>query len=153
MFVTFSPFFSLSFTPKGTPPNEGREEQQHRTQRGGEVNREGCNPPSCGLLLRLKPFWLKPFPVQTTHCSHVCRGFCLEETDFGQSRFGHPDLTYLGPSNFGFGPIHFWIVSWPQRVGPKPRKNRAPKGGAPNFGGVFEGRPLYVRVWSSRAVV
>ena len=24
-----------------------------------------------------------------------------EETDFGQSRFGHPDLANLGQSNFG----------------------------------------------------
>ena len=44
---------------------------------------------------------------------------CREETDFGQSRFGHPDLTNLGQSNFGQS-------NWAQT-----QKNRAPKGGAP----------------------
>ena len=88
----------------------------------------------------------------------VC--FTWEETDFGQSRFGHPDLTNFGQSNFGhlgfgpanfgqnqfwpiqfwpihFGPIHFWIwcVSWRQRVGPKPRKKSGPEGwGAEGWG-------------------
>ena len=59
-----------------------------------------------------------------------------EETDFGQSRFGHPDLTNFrqsilghrgfGPANLGqnqFWPIHLWIwcVSWwgPEGWGPK----------------------------------
>ena len=59
-------------------------------------------------------------------------GVPMEETDFGQSRFGHPDLANLGQSNFGqsiyghlgfcpanfgqnqfwpiqFGPIQFWF--------------------------------------------
>ena len=73
----------------------------------------------------------------------------MEGTDFG-----HPDLTNFGQSNLGqsilghrdfgpanlgqsqFGPIQFWIwcVSWPPRVGPKPRKNRAQQGGAPKGG-------------------
>ena len=70
-----------------------------------------------------------------------------EGTDFGQSRFGHPDLTNFGQSIFGhcgfglanlgqiqfwpiqfwpiqFWPIHFWIwcVSWPIGWGPNPEK-------------------------------
>ena len=56
-----------------------------------------------------------------------------EETDFDQSRFGHPDLANLGQSIIGqsiiANPFGFGCVSWPQRVGPKPRKNWAPKDG------------------------
>ena len=41
----------------------------------------------------------------------------VEETDFGQSRFGQPDLTNFGQSNLGqsqFWPIQFWpIHCWP----------------------------------------
>ncbi len=53
-----------------------------------------------------------------------------EGTDFGQSRFGHPDLTNFGQSNFGqsifghrgfgpanFGQIQFWPTHfWPELV-------------------------------------
>ena len=38
-----------------------------------------------------------------------------EEADFGQSRFGHPDLTNFGQSNFGqsiFWPIQFWPIQF-----------------------------------------
>ena len=60
-----------------------------------------------------------------------------EETDFGQSRFGHPDLTNFGQSNFGqsifghrgfdpansgqsqFWPIQFWPIQfWPIQFWP-----------------------------------
>ena len=65
--------------------------------------------------------------------SHVVQAFTEadpeEETDFGQSRFGHPDLTNSGQSQFWpiqFWPIYFWIwcVSWwgPKGCGVKPRK-------------------------------
>ena len=40
-------------------------------------------------------------------------GFRVEGTDFGQSRFGHPDLTDFGQSNFGqiqFWPIQFCVL-------------------------------------------
>ena len=43
-----------------------------------------------------------------------------EETDFGQSRSGHPDLTNFGPSNFGqsnFLANIFGVMVGPQRVG------------------------------------
>ena len=67
-----------------------------------------------------------------------------EETDFGQSRFGHPDLTNFGQSNFvqsifghrGFGPANFGQSVFgsgvchggaPKGVGPKPRKKWGPK--------------------------
>ena len=78
-----------------------------------------------------------------------------EGTDFGQSRFGHPDLTNLGQSNFGSGVCH----GGAQRVGPKPRKNRAPKGGTgpkislfsfPSPAPIFA---LFVSLWvSSRGI-
>ncbi len=54
-----------------------------------------------------------------------------EGTDFGQSRFGHPDLTKFGQSNFGqiqFWPTHFWpelVFQWfhnlcgPEGLGPE----------------------------------
>ena len=50
----------------------------------------------------------------------------LEETDFGQSRFGHPDLT-----NPIFWPI--FLVSWwgPKGRLAKPRKSGGPEGWAP----------------------
>ena len=48
----------------------------------------------------------------STHNTHTTtRGLaCVEETDFGQSRFGHPDLTNFGQSDFGqsnFGQSNF----------------------------------------------
>ena len=54
-----------------------------------------------------------------------------EGTDFGQSRFGHPDLTNPILAN----PTSFLdlVCIMAQRVGPKKRKNRAPKGGAPKW--------------------
>ena len=48
-----------------------------------------------------------------------------EETDFGQSRFGHPDLTNFGPSNFGqsnFLANFFGVMVGPQRVGGQTQK-------------------------------
>ena len=71
--------------------------------------------------------------------SDQCRAWHLlrlEGTDFGQSRFGHPDLTNFGPIQFW--PKHFWIwcVSWPQRVGPKPRK-MGPEGWSPEVKTTF----------------
>ena len=86
----------------------------------------------------------------------------LEGTHFGQSRFGHPDLTNFGQSIFGhlgfgranFGQIQFWpiqflansfqdLVSWPKCGAPKPKKMGprrvgprrvgSPKGGEPKF--------------------
>ena len=87
--------------------------------------------------------------------SHVC---WVEETDFGQSRFGHPDLANFSQQPILASPIlaspilanpilDLVCVSWwgpnpapkvrasnggvlkGRGVGPKPRKNRAPKGG------------------------
>ena len=51
----------------------------------------------------------------------------VEETDFGQSRFGHPDLTNYGQSISGSGVCH-----GPKGWGPNP--GGAPKGGAPKGG-------------------
>ena len=113
------------------------------------------------------------------------RPFSQEATDFGQSRFGHPDLTSFGQSNFGqsilghlgFGPANFGQNQcWPkpmsanpflanpfgsgcvcvchgkaQRVGPKPRKSRAPKGGAPKGGALKGGGPKISRFFPSPA--
>ena len=114
-----------------------------------------------------------------------------EGTDFGQSRSGHPDLTNFGQSNFGqsifghlgFGPANFgqiqflanpilansnWI--WvcvchgaAQRVGPKPRKNRArrvgPRRGREQHFALFSLSPptfslfLYLSSVSSRGIL
>ena len=84
------------------------------------------------------------------------RGIATEETDFGQSRFGHPDLTNFG--QIQFWPIQFWPIQFlainfgqsiflanpffwpiflvscggpkggaPQGWGAKPRKSEGPK--------------------------
>ena len=59
----------------------------------------------------------------------------MEEADFGQSRFGHPDLTNFGQSQFW--PIRFWptfLVSWwgPEGWGPE-------RWGPPQFFILFSG--------------
>ena len=75
-----------------------------------------------------------------------------EGTDFGQSRFGHPDLNSFGQCIFGhrgfgpanfvwpihFLPIHVWPIHfgiWCRCHGPKrwaqTQKKSGPKGGAP----------------------
>ena len=65
-----------------------------------------------------------------------------EGTDFGQSRFGHPDLTDSGQSILGqsntiqFFGQHLWCHGEaPKGGGPNPEKVGAPKGGAPKGGG------------------
>ena len=55
----------------------------------------------------------------------------MEGTDFGQSRFGHPDLTNFGQSNFGQSISGSGVCVMAPKDGPKPRKNGARKGGAP----------------------
>ena len=109
--------------------------------------------PACLESWRIHAFfWRATNPRGPRKCKDSSIPVSSEGTDFGQSRFGHPDLTNFGqsmfghrgfgPANFGqiqfcpiqFWPIHFWIwcVSWPQRVGAQTqKKGEGPKGGAP----------------------
>ena len=102
--------------------------------------------------------WISPMDQRSDYAVRYVASMpspqeCSEETDFGQSRFGHPDLTNFGQSilgHRGFGQSKFWpkpilanpifwpifLVSWwgPKGWGAKPRKSGAPKGGAPKGG-------------------
>ena len=76
-----------------------------------------------------------------------------EGTDFDQSRFGHPDLTNFGQSIFGQS---IWICvchGGAPSVEPKPRKNRAPKGGVPKGGALKGGGPNISRFFPSTAPI
>ena len=96
-----------------------------------------------------------------------------EETDFGQSRFGHPDLTNFGQNQFWpkpiwanpilanqIWPIHFWIwcASWwgPEGWGGSP-KGGAPKGGRPKISRFFPSPApifaLFVSLWMSCGIL
>ena len=82
-----------------------------------------------------------------------------EETNFGQSRFGHPDLTNLGQSNFGqsisgSGVCHGGALEGGPRTGevgrlqgkgPNPEKVGTPKGGGPKGGAPKGGGPKISR--------
>ena len=83
--------------------------------------------------------------------SDVLMGGVQEEADFGQSRFGHPDLTNFGQSNFGqsqFWPIQFWPIQFFGQCGGAPKVG-APKGGAPQGWGPegWGAKPRKVRLW------
>ena len=76
-----------------------------------------------------------------------------EETDSGQSRFGHPDLTNFGQSIFGSGVCH----GGTPRVGLKPRKRPrrvGPRRVGPQISHFFFPSPapifaLFVSLWGS----
>ena len=106
-------------------------------------------------------------------CDRGSRGvsvvpMCTEESDFGQSRFGHPDLTNFGQSNFGqsifghrgfgpanygqsqFWPIQFWPIQFwpiqgvmvgPPRVGGQTQKKWGPEVVGPKGGAPKGGAP------------
>ena len=109
---------------------------------------------SCAVPLPRRPDCLEPAPPDCP-----VRFFWQSSFDhfwpihfLASPIFGH---RVLGPADFGqirSWPIHFWTwcKSWLQRVGPKPRKNRAPKsgtakGGAPKGGARNGGRPKMSR--------
>ena len=91
----------------------------------------------------------RPFELDEMLFSRNLRSAKKEGTDFGQSRFGHPDLTNFGqsifghrgfgPANFGqsqFWPIQFWPIQfWPIFLvswwGPHPEKGWGPEGWGP----------------------
>ena len=77
-----------------------------------------------------------------------------EETDFGQSRFGHPDLTNFGQHRFW--PIHSWPFhldlgvcvcvmvgpkGWAQTQKKSGPEGWGPKGGEPNISRFFVPSP------------
>ena len=65
-----------------------------------------------------------------------------EETDFGQSRFRHPDSTNFGQSILGqsiFLANIFGVMVKPHRVGAKPRESGGPRRVGPQKGGAPEG--------------
>ena len=113
---------------------------------------EGSNP---GLVQTRQARRLERLRSTQVETQDDERGIWSEETDFGQSRFGHPDLTNFGQSNFGqsiFGQ-YFGVMVGPQRVGGQTQKQcGAPKGGAPKGGGPKGGGPKFRAFFPSPAV-
>ena len=74
--------------------------------------------------------------------------YCMKETDFGQSRFGHPDLTIFGQSISDL----VCVIGAP-KVGAQPRKNRAPKVAAWKGGPRRVGCPKFLAFFPSPATL
>ena len=122
-------------------------EQELRAQGvvGSDSRRPG-HPVGMALVVILRGSTVEFLPQSCESSVHtrVCPGIGHPDvTNFGKSNFGH---LFFGPANLGQNqfwptiqvwPIHCWIwcVSWPQKVEPEPRKNRAPKVEAPKGGG------------------
>ena len=79
----------------------------------------------------------------------------MEGTDFGQSRFGHPDLTNLGRSNLGQSNLGRSIWIWVCVChGVGPRRVGHPRVGGPRISRFFFPLPPFVSLWvSSRGIL